>query len=99
MAPRHRSNVGFRAWQLQDFIARDIGQVPQYEGTERRVVIIDHRFSFYGADLVQNDPWLRGNVIRMITHGADADAQMMSEHFADMHRVYADKHGSVWSAK
>ena len=63
------------------------------------MVIVDPRFSFYGADLVQNDPWLRGSVIRMITHGAAADAQMMSEHFADMHRVYEDNYGSVWSAK
>lgn len=37
--------VGFRAWQLQDFIARDLSQVLQYKGTERRVVILDDRFS------------------------------------------------------
>ena len=89
--------VGFRAWQLQDFMARDISQVPQYKGTERRVVILDGRFSFYGADLVQNDPWLRGNEIRMYSHGAAADEQMMAQYYPELHRVYADRYGTVWS--
>jgi hypothetical protein len=89
--------VGFRAWQLQDFVARDIAELPQYKGTERRIVIIDHRFSFYGADLVQNDPWLRGNEIRMYSHGAAADEQIMARYYPELHRVYADRYGTVWS--
>jgi hypothetical protein len=89
--------VGFRAWQLQNFIARDVSQLPQYTGTEWRVVILDGRHSFYGADLVQNDPWLRGNEIRMYSHGAAADEHIMAQHYPELHRVYADQHGTVWS--
>jgi hypothetical protein len=91
--------VGFRAWQIHDFIAADLAQVPAYTGTERRVVILDPSFSFYGADLVQNDPWLRGDVTLMITRGEPDDATMMREHFPDLHQVYADKFGTVWSHK
>lgn len=90
--------VGWRAWQMQHFMYKDVTQVPSYQGTERRVVIIDTHFSFYGADLVQNDPWLRGNVIRMFSHGSAADATMMAQYFPAMHRVYADRFGTVWSA-
>lgn len=90
--------VGFRAWQMQDFIARDVSQVPQYVGTERRVVILDDRHSFYGADLVQNDPWLRGNEIRMYSHGAAADERMMAQYYPGLHKVYADRYGTVWSS-
>jgi hypothetical protein len=89
--------VGFRAWQLQDFMASDLAQLPQYKGTERRIVIINHKFSFYGADLVQNDPWLRGNEIRMYSHGAAADEQIMARYYPELHRVYADRYGTVWS--
>jgi hypothetical protein len=89
--------VGFRACQIQDFIARDVSQVPRYKGTERRVVILDGRFSFYGADLVQNDPWLRENEIRMYSHGAAADGQLMARYYPELHRVYADRYGTVWS--
>jgi hypothetical protein len=89
--------VGFRAWQIQDFIARDLSQMPHYKGTERRIVIIDSSSSFYGADLVQNDPWLRGNEVRMYSHGARADEQMMAKNYPELHRIYADRYGSVWS--
>jgi hypothetical protein len=90
--------TGFRALQMHGFIVRQQNQMPAYSGTERRVVIIDSRVSFYGRDLIQNDPWLRGGVIRMVSHGSPADAQMMHEQFPDLHQVYSDRFGSVWSA-
>lgn len=90
--------VGFRGVQIHDFITDDLAQMPAYSGTERRVVIIDIDNSFYGQDLVQNDPWLRGNVIRMVSHGAAEDAQMMSRYFPDLREVYDDRFGTVWSA-
>jgi hypothetical protein len=89
--------VGFRAWQLQDFMAQDLSQAPQYSGREQRVVILDDTHSFYGADLVQNDPWLRGDEIRMYSHGAAADERMMAQYYPELRRVYADRHGTVWS--
>jgi hypothetical protein len=89
--------TGFRAYQIHSFMAADVKQVPAYKGTERRVVMIDTRFSFYGGDLVQNDPWLRGNEIRMFSHDAESDAQMMHQYFPLLHRVYADRYGTVWS--
>jgi hypothetical protein len=89
--------IGLRAYQLQDFIARDVRQVPQYKGTEKRVVILDGRSSFYGADLVQNDPWLRGNETRMYSHGAAADEHVMAHYYPELHRVYSDRYGTVWS--
>jgi hypothetical protein len=89
--------VGWRAWQMQSFLADDLSQLPHYAGQEHRVVIIDDSNSFYGGDLVQNDPWLRGDVIRMYSHGAAADAQMMRQQYPLLHMVYADRHGAVWS--
>jgi hypothetical protein len=91
--------VGYRAWRMQDFMASDLNQIPHYAGTERRVVIFDTNLSFYGADLVQNDPWLRANEIRMISHDRAADAQMMARNYPAMHLVFADRHGWVWSEK
>jgi hypothetical protein len=91
--------IGFRAWQMQGFIADDLNQLPHYRGIERRIVLIDTHFSFYGADLVQNDPWLRGNEIRMISHGVVENAKMMAQYYPTWQRVYADRFGEVWSAK
>lgn len=89
--------VGFRAWQVEDFVARDLSQVPQYQGTERRIVMLDGRHSFYEGDLVQNDPWLRLSEIRMYSHGAAEDLRMIAQYYPEFHRVYSDRHGTVWS--
>lgn len=90
--------TSFRAWQMESFIADDLDQLPHYRSEGPRVVILDTRFSFYGADLVQNDPFLRGPEIRMITHGRPADEQMMAQQYPQFHRVFADRFGTVWSA-
>jgi hypothetical protein len=89
--------VGWRAWQMDGFVSRLMHQEPPYTGTERRIVILNPEHTFYGPDLVQNDPWLRGKVIRMITHGPKLDAKMMAQFFPEMHKVYADPFGTVWS--
>jgi hypothetical protein len=89
---------GIRAVQVRDFIDSDLAQIPAYRGTERRVELIEARSAFYAADLVQNDPWLRGTVIRMISHGREDDARMMADNFPNLHEVYNDAHGAVWSA-
>jgi hypothetical protein len=89
--------TGWRAWQIYAFVADDLQQLPHYTVSERQVVVINDSHSFYGADLVQNDPWLRGNVVRMYSHGAAADAKMMAQHCPTLRRVYADQYGTVWS--
>ncbi len=90
--------VSFRAWQIEAFVTKDLHQAPPATETGRRVLIIDPRSAFYGADLVQNDPWLRGNEIRMLSRGAARDAVMMARHYPSLHQVYRDYRGSVWSA-
>ena len=89
--------VGFRALQIHQFVSQAMQEQPSYAGTERRVVIITPRFSIYARDLVQNDPWLRGNVTRMISNGPTRDARMMAQYFPEMHKVYSDPLGTVWS--
>ncbi|HEX3837012.1 MAG TPA: hypothetical protein VHW25_08655 [Steroidobacteraceae bacterium] len=89
--------VGLRAWQMQAFMADDLAQLPHYRGSGRHIVFIDITLSFYGGDLVQNDPWLRGNEIRMFSHGVAEDKKMMSQYYPTWHRVFADHFGTVWS--
>jgi hypothetical protein len=92
------AGVGLRARQIHDFIGDQLEQVPLYAGSGPHLIIIDPRFGYYAADLVQNDPWLRGNEIRMITRGRDEDADMMRRYFPQLHRVSADNAGTVWAA-
>ena len=86
---------GLRAVQIRDFMASQIRSIPAYTGTEHRVVIMDPAV---GLDPRRDDPLLRGNVLYLLSHGQAADAAMMREHFPDLHRVFTDSQGSVWSA-
>jgi hypothetical protein len=85
---------GLRAVQVRDFISSQITPTPAYTGTEHRVVI---RNPSIRLDSARDDPWLRGNVIYLLGRGPAADAAMMRENFPDLHRVFTDSQGSVWS--
>jgi hypothetical protein len=91
------TGVPLRAAQMREFVVDQLSQLPKYSGSERRVVIIRGGNWLYARDLVQNDPFLRGNTIRMITNGATDDAAMMRAHFPGYRRVAADANGEVWS--
>jgi hypothetical protein len=90
--------VGYRAWEMQSFMAYDLSQLPHYQGSEPRIVIVDPRLAFYGGDLVQNDPWLRSAETRMISHGLDADRDMIARAYPTFHMVNGGRYGTVWSA-
>jgi hypothetical protein len=85
---------GLRAVQVHDFVSARMAVTPAYTGTEHRVVIMDPNV---GLDPTRDDPWLRGNVIYLQGHGPASDAVMMREYFPDMHRVFTDSRGAVWS--
>lgn len=86
-----------RAVQIGEFMTEHLAQLPRAPDIVPRIEIIDTSNSFYGADLVQNEPHLRGGVIRMISHGATADHKLLAQYYPGYRRVYVDHHGEVWS--
>jgi len=86
-----------RAAQIGEFMTEHLAQLPRAPDVVPRIEIIDTSNSFYGADLVQNEPHLRGGVVRMISHGATADRKLLEQYYPGYRRVYADHHGEVWS--
>jgi hypothetical protein len=88
--------VPFVAWQVHAFIQSHIEQLPTSSHGQPRVVIVNPYMGYYSQDLVQNDPFLRAPVIRMITHGRAMDAKMMQSHFPDLTLLSISFRGSVW---
>lgn len=84
------------AWQVHSFIQLHIGQLPTSDHGRPRVVIINPYMGYYSQDLVQNDPFLRAPVIRMITHGRADDEKMMATYFPDLVVLSRSYRGSVW---
>jgi hypothetical protein len=85
---------GLRAVQVREFMVSQMRSTPPaYTGTEHRVILVAD-----GLDPTWDDPWLRGKAIYLLSYGPAADAAMMHEYFPDLHHVFTDSHGSVWSA-
>ena len=82
--------------QVHSFIREHLAQLPTAERGRPRVVIIDPYMGYYAQDLVQNDPFLRAPVIRMITHGRDKDMAMMARYFPDLVLLSRSYRGTVW---
>jgi hypothetical protein len=89
--------VALRASQINEFMDNHLAQLPGYAGTEPRVVVISG-IGFYPYDLVQNDPFLRENEIRMVQLGNDRTAKAIRSQFPNYQIVYRDERGEVWSS-
>jgi hypothetical protein len=87
-----------RGLQIRQFMTSHLNQLPAYAGTEQRIVFINPRGSFYAVDLVQNDPFLRGDVVRMLSRDPETNEELMREIRPNFRRVYSDLRGEVWSA-
>lgn len=84
------------AWQVRSFMDRHLHQVPSSSRGIARVEIVNTATGYYAVDLVQNDPFLREPVIRMVSHGRKADAEIMATHFPGFTRLSRGASGEVW---
>jgi hypothetical protein len=90
--------VSVRAGQMREFMNDHLAQLPAYSGSEPRVVFIDPQYSFYGVDLIQNDPFLRGTLVQMLYSSAEGNTKLMEQLHPGFRKVYFDQNGEVWSA-
>lgn len=86
-------------WQVEAFMARHLRQVPQAGSGSPQVIILDGAWGYYAFDLVQNDPFMRGPVTMLVTHGPDADREVMNKHFPGLVLLGGDYRGQVWGTR
>jgi hypothetical protein len=86
----------FYAAAVHSFIGDHLAQLPVARQGRPRVTIINPGVGYYAQDLVQNDPFLRDPVIRMVTHGRKNDEAMMTRYFPHLSLLSSDYRGSVW---
>ena len=87
-----------RAVQVETFIDRHLAQLPRPMHGPALVTIINPIGGYYARDLVQNDPFLRGQVI-LATQGRPKDADMMAVQYPELVPVLSRARGQVWSAR
>lgn len=81
---------------VHSFIGSHLAQLPTADHGTPRVVIISTNQGYYVSDLVQNDPFLAGQVIRMYSHGRVNDEDMMAHRFPELVPLRKSQKGSVW---
>jgi hypothetical protein len=86
----------FFVGQAHRFIQQHLAQLPTTESGRPRIVIIEPLAGYYAQDLVQNDPFLRAPVIRLVTRGRQDDESMLAQYFPDLILLSRGYRGSVW---
>jgi hypothetical protein len=88
--------TALRATQIDDFLQSHLANRPPAAPHARQVVFVTSDRAHYTPDLVQNDPFLRGNVWYLLSHGPAADERFMRSRFPQAQRTLIDRRGSVW---
>jgi len=79
--------------QMAEFMQAHLAQFPPRVDGERRIVL-HNGLGYYANDLIQNDPWLRGDEIILLSKTA-ADAEKIRKHFPAAHEVAANRYGKT----
>lgn len=88
--------TSLRAVQIHDYIDRHLANRPAALPGMRQIVFVTLDWNRYTADLVQNDPFLRGEVWYMLSGGAKRDAGFMRARFPGARIAHSDRRGQVW---
>jgi hypothetical protein len=90
-------STGLRALQIREYLDAHLAHRPPVVAGARQVVFIrEDRTGGYQADLVQNDPFLRGPVVTMLSAGEESDTRLMRSRFPGARLWHRDARGDVW---
>lgn len=83
-------------FQVETFISRHLAQLPTAEKGTPKLILVHADTGYYAADLVQNDPYARNEVLILFSLGRNRDQAMLREHFPGLVQLARDRRGSVW---
>ena len=68
---------GLRIFQMGSFMADHLAQMPPRTAAESSIVMHNGR-GYYAYDLIQNDPWLRGNSITLLVQNEEDMTRLLN---------------------
>ncbi|HRE16060.1 MAG TPA: hypothetical protein PLW86_03205, partial [Rhodocyclaceae bacterium] len=83
-----------RLVQVNDFMIQHLAQFPPRLEGGKRIVLHNGR-GYYAYDLIQNDPWLRGNEI-VLLYGDEAERKKLLERFGDGLILQENRYGMAF---
>ena len=88
--------TALRAGQIHDYVSAHLAQRPATLAGVRQIVFVRYDPTSYTADLVQNDPFLRGKIWYFFSLGPKVDEQLMHRRFPGARLVSREAHGETW---
>lgn len=79
--------------QMGEFMQAHLAQFPPRVAADR-VVILHNGRGYYALDLIQNDPWLRGKTVVLLT-SRPADKKYLAKCIAQGQKIYSNRYGST----
>jgi hypothetical protein len=86
----------FQMFQISEFIAQHLAQLPPPQKPGNNVYFIHPRGGFYVADMVQFDPLLRDRDLKLVSHGAELDEELIRQSWPDAVKVVATPAADQW---
>ncbi len=86
----------FRFYQVDAFIEKHLSQRPPLDANLSEVCFIRTKNGYYSSDLVQNDPFLRGSKLFLLSGGPEWETQFMSKVFPNAVPRNRYEGDSVW---
>lgn len=77
--------------QMDDFMQAHLAQFPPRVEAERSIVLHNGR-GYYALDLIQNDPWLRGEQVVLLARTPEG-MEAIRRHFPDAREASANRYG------
>jgi hypothetical protein len=88
--------TALRAAQIREYVDQHLARRPPEVAGARQVIFQRTSWRDYSLDLVQNDPFLRGDVLVLLSYGAEADASLIRSRFPQARLASSDERGQVW---
>ena len=88
--------VPFQLNQIHEFISRQLAQLPAPERPGNNIYFIHPRGGFYVADLVQFDPKLRDGDLKLVSHGAILDTELIQRNWPAARKISATPAADQW---
>ena len=86
----------FQMHQISEFIAHHLAQLPPPHRPGNNVFFIHPRGGFYVADMVQFDPLLRDQDLKLVSHGAELDADLIRQNWPAAVKVAGAATADQW---
>jgi hypothetical protein len=86
----------FQMHQISEIIAQQLAQLPAPRRPGNNVYFIHPRGGFYVADMVQFDPLLRDRDLKLVSHGAELDAELIRQNWPSATKIASPRAADQW---